>query len=103
MVEEESLAENTETLPEFKKPKKGRKRRKTFGSCGSTKPLVNGNQKVIQNCLPLSIRECTWLENTDKNQELLKEKNLGILEEREKKKLAVIQNQQVLENGQIQL
>jgi hypothetical protein len=37
--------------------------------------------------LPASIKECSWLSNTEFNISLLNEKNIKIKEEREKKKI----------------
>ena len=65
LEEVEVEEEPTEVQPatagiDFKKPKKGKKRRKIFGAVGGgQKVMINGN------CLPTSIRECSWLENTE--------------------------------------
>jgi len=59
---------------EFKKPTKKR-RRKGCSFSNSRRHSTNASKRTIYSCLSASYRDCTWLENTEKNIILLKEKN----------------------------
>ena len=61
---------------EFKKPTNTkRRRRKGCSFSNSRRHSNNSSKRTIYSCLSASYRDCTWLENTDKNIKLLKEKN----------------------------
>ena len=67
----------------FKKPL-SRKKKKKKGYTPLYKRSSSGSsKKPYQTYLPNSIKECTWIENTDDNIILLKQKNEEILKKRE--------------------
>ena len=71
---------------EFKKPKSKKRKKKKGLSCVYRSRNSSATRKPYQSCLPNSIRECTWLENTEQNIKLLEQKNQEILKKRELKK-----------------
>ena len=87
-MKQEEAGDATPADDEFKKPRNKKKRRKK-GSCfSSNNRRSQGSQskKPYQTCLPNSMRECSWLENTELNVKLLEEKNREIFAQREKKR-----------------
>ena len=50
---------------DFKKPKSKKRKKKKGLSCVYRSRNSSATRKPYQSCLPNSIRECTWLENTE--------------------------------------
>lgn len=67
----------------FKKPFSKKKKKKKGFTPLYKRSSSNNSKKPYQTHLPHSIRDCTWIENTEDNINLLKIKNEEILKRRE--------------------
>ena len=74
---------NSATDISFKKPLSKKKKKKKGFTPLYKRNASNNSKKPYQTHLPNSIRDCSWIENTEDNIILLKQKNEEILKRRE--------------------
>lgn len=84
-VEGDANATPEQESPE-KRPQNKKRRKKRGFTTNTRRHSSHQLRKSYSTCLPSSFRDCTWIDNTEANIVLLREKNSRIQEEREKRK-----------------